>query len=599
MRSDVFRRLARSLPLHGIDHILNILNFIAGFAVIAGALVYIGFEASHINKTVIVKIFRAAQFIFAVSVLFNVAFMPRPKGRYMVVRMVLDGALMLSLIPALIPGGASSAFLGFFFGRAFFICVVTAYAVAEVSSSVMSMMGRRTNPSLMLAASFIVFIMAGSLVLMFPKCHVEELGFIDSLFVATSAVSMTGLASVDISSVFTPLGWTVIAVLMEIGALGVLTFTCFFSLFFAGRPGIYSQLLMRDFIYSKSIGALVPMLLYILGFTLCVEAVGAVAIYFTLPAEMFDSDVSRAGCAAFHAIAAFTNSGFSTIPDGLAYSLIFNGNQLIFVAMAILIIAGGIGFPNLVNFKDAAVQYFIDLKNVILHRKTVARRAHIYDLNTKLVLCTTLALFAVGAIGFFLLERDNALAGMPASKQIIQSIFASVTPRSAGFAPINPAGLMNVTLLGIMFLMWIGGSSQSMAGGIKVNAFAAAMLNLRALVRNKKGVAAFHRRIATESVRRANGTIFLSLLTIVVFTVTLMLLEPALPVKSLIFESLSAVTTNGLSLGVTPVLSNASKALLCAAMFLGRIGLLSIMTGLGHSSRDSSCLYPADDIIIS
>ncbi|MCM1441658.1 MAG: hypothetical protein NC131_20985 [Roseburia sp.] len=434
---------------------------------------------------------------------------------------------------------------------------------------------------------------------MLPKCLNQPLSYVDSLFVASSAVSMTGLTPVDVSAVFTPLGWWVLAILMEIGALGVLTFTSFFSLFFTGRPSIYNQLLMRDFIYSKSIGALVPMVLYILTFTLAVEAIGAVGLYFTLPGHLFHSTGERIGCAAFHAIAAFTNSGLSTLPDGVANPALFYGNQLFYLVMTVMIFAGGIGFPNLVNFKDALFQYMLDLRDFLLRRPQRSRRVHIYDLNTKIVLTTTVSLFVAGAVVFFFLERNHSLAGMPVAKQVIQSLFYSATPRSAGFAPINPVAFLSVTQLMLMFLMWIGGSSQSMAGGIKVNAFGTAILNLKALICNRRGVSAFHRRISQASVRRANGTIVLSLLTIVVVTGVVIGLEPSLGLKSVVFECLSAVTTNGLSLGATPQLCTISKIILSAAMFVGRVGLLSVLIGLTHAGRDKSGYYPADEIIIS
>ncbi len=582
-----------------LDAIMGVVAFLGAVVAVVCLLVYFGFDNDAIDKPLIMRLLHISQAVFVLGIGVDVFFRPRPRGLTGWVHIVADGMIVLTVLPTFFPRLADLHMLGWVFHRRFFFVAILIYSVAEICGGVMQMLGRRTNPSLILSGSFVVFILAGAFVLMLPRCHNGPMGFVDALFVASSAVSMTGLTTVDVATAFTSMGWWVLAILMQIGALGVLTFTSFFSLFFTGRPSIYNQLLMRDFIYSKSMGALIPMLLYILAFTLCVEAIGAVGIYFTLPAGLCATTAERIGCAAFHAIAAFTNSGLSTIPDGLANPALFRGNQLFYLVMTVLIFAGGIGFPILVNFKDALFQYLVDLKDFILRRPAKRRRVHIYDLNTKIVLATTVTLFIVGASAFFLLERHHSLEGMATSKQVIQSMFYSATTRSAGFAPINPAGFLNITLLILMFLMWIGGSSQSMAGGIKVNAFSTALLNLRSLICNNRGVAAFNRRISIDSVRRANGTIVLSVITLVAFTAAVVIAEPALSLKAVVFECVSAVTTNGLSLGITADLSPTSKILLSAAMFLGRVGLLSVLVGLVHKSSDTSGHFPADEVIIS
>lgn len=588
----------------GIDivgRVLAVAVFVAAVVAVVCIVIYVGYEHQAVNRRLLRSLLRTAQWIFVGSLVFDAVFSFRraPRGGGWIKR-ICDIALLTTIVPLVFPQVSTLAPPWNFIGlRSYCYVVLGIYSIAEISYGCMNMLGRRTNPSLILSASFLVFILAGSFVLMLPKCATRPVDFFDTLFVASSAVSMTGLSSVDVSTVFTPLGWTVIAVLMQIGALGVLTFTSFFSVFFSGRPSIYNQLLMRDFIYSKSMSALGPVLLYILAFTVTIEAIGAVAIYFALPPEFKPTVMSGAGTAAFHAIAAFTNSGLSTVPDGMANSTIFHSGQGLYAVMMVLILAGGIGFPNLVNFKEAIGGTLRRWRNRLLRRPDRSRPAHLYDLNTKLVLVTTGVLYLGGAVVFFLLEHDGSLADLPFGKQVLQSLFYSATARSAGFAPINPAGFLNVTLMVLMFLMWIGGASQSMAGGIKVNAFAAAMLNLRGLVRGYKGVGAFGRRLSTDSIRRANGTIVLSLLMFVVFTVAVMLLEPRLGAKAVIFECLSALTTNGLSLGVTADFGDASKVLLSALMFIGRVGLLSVLMGLMRGGKDTSQCLPGEEIVIS
>lgn len=589
---------------HTVDaagSVVGIISSIAAVGALVALILYAGFDSSSISRPSLMKWLHISQFIFFFSVVFNYVLRPAEtlKNTHFI-KLVAEIGIVLSVAATLIPDSNHWPWiLRWITDRYFFFSVTGLYAVAELSYAVTRFLGRHTNPSLMLSASFLIFILIGSFVLMMPRFTRVPVSWEDTLFVAASAVSMTGLTTVDVASTFTTAGHIVLILLMEIGALGVLTFTSFFSVFFSGQRSIYNQLLMRDFIYSKSMSALIPMLLYILGFTLAIEAIGAVGIYLTLPQSMFADTGSRILTAVFHSVAAFTNSGFSTLPEGLATPQLLHGNMVIYLVLTLMIFAGGIGFPNLVNFKDACAGYLRRLKSRITGAPVENRRFHVYDLNTKLVLYTTGILFAGGAIVFFICEHDHSLAGMSLWQKIVMSVFYSATTRSAGFAPVSPAMFLNVTLLVMMFLMWVGGSSQSMAGGIKVNTFGAAMLNLKSLIRGESGVTAFGRRIAVPSIRRANGVIFLSVLTIVVITAAMLAMEPMLGAKAVIFETLSAVTTNGLSLGITPELSTPSKYLLSATMFIGRVGLLSMLAGMARRSRDNSIHYPTDDIIIS
>lgn len=164
---------------------------------------------------------------------------------------------------------------------------------------------------------------------------------------------------------------------------------------------------------------------------------------------------------------------------------------------------------------------------------------------------------------------------------------------------VNPANFLNVTLVFVLFLMWIGGASQSTAGGIKVNTFAAILINLKAIVLGHKKVTAFNRTIATASIRRANAVVTLSILSYTLLSLIILLLEPHLPARSLLFETSSALFTVGSSLGVTPMLSTASKAVLISAMFLGRVGIISLLIGVTGNRHDYPVQYPTDNIIIN
>lgn len=602
-RPGVFHRL-RARFSRGIDicsRALNVLVFIMAVASLVGLAVYAGFENDTFDKRLVIKLLRWAQGIFLFSIAFDLAtHFTDTLRQSRFVKRVADLALILTLIPLLMhhPSPTAGSVLHILGSRIFFFSAIALFSFAEVSYGVMQLIARRTNPSMILSASFLVFILVGSFVLMLPRCTVGGISYIDSLFMASSAVSMTGLCTVDAPATFTPLGWIVIGVLMQIGAWGVLTFTSFFSLFFSGRASIYNQLLMRDFVYSKSMGALMPVILYILAFTLIIEAAGAVAIYFALPEDFHAPILGKIGFSAFHSLSAFCNGGFSTLPEGLADPRLFNGNQLIYIVFILLILAGGIGFPNLVNFKEVAVEYFRRLRSAITGRRR-AKVVHPYDVNTRIVLAMTAILFLGGTAAYFLLEYNNTLIDLPLEKKIVQSAFNAATVRTAGFTTFAPGAWLNVTFLLLMFLAWIGCASQSMGGGVKANAFAAAMLNLRSIAQGQKGVTVFNRTISSGSIRRANAVIILSVFAIAGFAMALMVLQPELPMKGVMLESFSAVTTLGVSSGITPQLLPLSKILICVAMFLGRVGIISVLCGIIGDHPDRADMFPTEDVIIN
>ncbi|MDE5723480.1 MAG: potassium transporter, partial [Paramuribaculum sp.] len=200
---------------------------------------------------------------------------------------------------------------------------------------------------------------------------------------------------------------------------------------------------------------------------------------------------------------------------------------------------------------------------------------------------------------FLWLEWDNTLAGMTLWQKITQAVLYSAPPRSSGFSSVTPAAFRDFTLVAVIFLMWVGGAAQSTGGGVKVNTLAAILLNLRAIVTGRPYVTAFRRTISVNSIRRANAVIALSIISYFIFSLLLLGLEPHLSTRSLLFESCSALFTVGSSLGATPLLSDASKILLCAAMFLGRVGIISLLTGIAGRHKAIQPKYPSDNIIIN
>lgn len=582
---------------------LSVMTCVAALLCLVTLTVYIGYDHDRKALSQLYTLVRGAQITFIINVLFNLVLNFKATVRdTRIIKWIVDVAILVTVLPLLYPH-PEHPWLPWLerilYSNKFLFSALGAYSIVALCYGILRVMGKRTNPSLMLAVSFLFFILIGSFLLMMPKCTYHGIEYIDSLFVSTSAVCITGLTTVDISSTLTPFGLLVLALLIQIGGLGVMTFTSFFALFFSGNTSIYSQLMVKDMIYSKTVNALVPTLLYILGFTLVVELIGAAAIFMSVHGTLGMTVEDEVIFSGFHALSAFCNAGFSNIEGGLSNPALIHSNQSIYIVASLLILAGGIGFPILVNFKSAFFNHLSNLWARFTGRKKRYGGRHLYDMNTKIVLVTTSAIFIISAALFMLFEYDNSLAGMSLYDKIVQSVFNSFVPRSSGFSSVSPAGFLNITIVMMIFLMWIGGASQSTAGGIKVNTFTVILLNLRAIITGRRQVTVFHRTISTDSLHRANAVVTLSILAYTAYAMTLIAMEPHLPVKDLLFEAASALFTVGSSLGITGQLADGSKILLCTAMFLGRVGIISLLIGLTRHSKDSYAEFPTDNIIIN
>lgn len=582
---------------------MNALTFVASIVALVCLVVLAGYDNNARSVAVMHSLIRAAHIIFIVNVIYNLVInftFLRLKARAF--RWVLDIFMLLTLLPMLYPRPENPwiPWLGHvLYSPLFNYLSVGLYSAVVFCTGVVSVMGKRTNPSLILGCSFLFFIIAGSFLLMMPNCTNTAVSYVDSLFLSTSAVSITGLSPVDISATFTPLGLLVLALLIQIGGLGVLTFTSFFALFFSGRTSIYSQLMVRDMVYTRTMSNLLPTLLYILLFTLSIEFIGAIAIFLCVHGTLGVSLNDEIIFSAFHSLTAFMNAGFSNLEGGLSNPVLLHSNQSIYIVVSVLILAGSIGFPILVNLKSVAGQYVRRFFCFLTKKKRTAYPSHIYDVNTRIVLVSTLTLYLVSAVLFFLFEHNNSLRGMSGYEQAVQSAFNSFVPRSSGFASVSPDGFLNITIVMMIVLMWIGGASQSTAGGIKVNTLSAVLLNLRSVIGGNRDVTVFNRRISLYSIRRANAVVTLSIIMLVVYAMVMISLEPHLPVKQIVYETVSALFTVGSSLGITAELGDAAKLVLCTAMFLGRVGLLSLLMGIACGSKSNPARYPSGDIIIN
>lgn len=479
------------------------------------------------------------------------------------------------------------------------ITLLAILSLLNLSKGLICLLGKKTNPSLIFAFSFLFLILIGTCLLMLPKSTYQGISFIDAFFISTSSVCITGLSTVDIPVVFTHTGQLVILFLIQIGGLGVMTITSFFALFFMGNTSIYNQLAVKDMVSSQSLSSLLSTLLYILMFTLIIEAVGAVWLYIDIHGTLGMTMAEELFFVAFHAVSAFCNAGFSTLSGNLGNELILNNHSGFYLCISLLVVIGGIGYPILVNAVQTITYEIRRWYSKVIKGVNTPRKVHLYNLNTRIAVGMTSFLLLMGTVILLSAEWNHAFAHMSIVDKFVQAFFNAVCPRTAGFNSVSLTTMGFHALLVYMLLMVIGGGTQSTAGGVKVNVFAVVLLNLRAVLRNDKMITIFNRELSTDSIRRSNATLILYLTVVFVCFFLITLLEPELPVFSLLFECISALSTVGASLELTPLLGIYSKLLIIILMFVGRVGLLTLVAGLMGEPKERHYQYPTDHIIIN
>ena len=586
--------------LGGIDAV----TFLAALALIGGVVYEHGFIISEGAEADLGVLYRTGWGVFLVQTTMHIGLAYRETlKKYRTFTWVLNILLYLTLIPVIFfepESGALKYFWLFLNNRIFQLILLLLLSLLRLSSGVIGLLGKRTNPSLILAGSFFLIICIGTGLLMLPRCTVDGISWVNALFVSTSAVCVTGLVPVDVATTFTSLGQLFIIILIQIGGLGVMTLTCFFAMFFMGNTSVYNQLAVRDMISSDSLSSLLSTVIYILFFTLVIEGAGMLVLFLNIHGTLGMTVQQEMVFAAFHSISAFCNAGFSTLSENLGNPLVMQHHNLLYITISVLIILGGIGFPILVNFKHIAGYHLKRLFYFIRTGKRDRQRIrHLYNLNTKIVLLTTLILLTGGTIAILLFEWNGAFAGMSMPDKWVQAFFNATCPRTAGFTSIGLTSFSLQSLLLMLLLMFIGGAAQSTAGGVKVNAFAAAVLSLFAVIRGKSRVEVFRRQLSVDSIRRSNATLVMYLMILFLGVFVLSVLEPHASLLALVFECTSALSTVGSSLGLTPALGEAGKLFVSLLMFIGRVGVITIVLGFVPPQKHTKYKYPDDNLIIN
>lgn len=459
---------------------------------------------------------------------------------------------------------------------------------------VQEFLGRMADhPARLTLVSFAVMGVVGAVVLTLPQSlrDPSKASFVDGLFHATSALCVTGLSVGSIPGSYTTFGQAVLLALVQIGGLGVMVLSAFFGIVVGQRMRARATAVMAEMIDAESFASFRRTVLTIVLATFAAEAVGAVLLYGLfqqyvdagLPASA-DLPLAGAGdlwwAAVFHAVSAFCNAGFSLFRDGLVP---FHASPVVCLVFMGLIVAGGLGFP---VFAELVKNGWTRLRG---------RRPPRMSLHARAVLVTTAALTVIGFVAMLVLEWGHSMAGLGVGEKLLAALFQSVTLRTAGFNTVDFARMQAATLFVSCGLMIVGGSPGSTAGGIKTTTLFVLVAALRAELAGFTKPRMFGRSISAISVRRATAVAVLSIAMVSGIFLALLVLEPHATEK-LLFETVSAFATVGLSANLTPSLSTPGKLVIIGAMFVGRVGPMTLALALAARSGTQRVELPEERV---
>lgn len=431
-----------------------------------------------------------------------------------------------------------------------------------------------------LALGFLAVILIGALILTLPisSASGETTDFLDALFTSTSAVCVTGLITLDTGTHWSMFGQTIIMLLIEIGGLGFMSFTTLIAIILGKKITLRDRLILQDAMNTFSIQGLVKMVKYVLTFTVTVQLSGALLFstqfipQYGIGKGLFYS--------LFHSISAFCNAGFDLFGNFSSLTS-YSSNWVVLLVVSALIIIGGVGFAvwiEIYNFKS--------IKKLSLH--------------SKMVILVTAVLLVGGTILMFIFEHNNpnTLANMNIGDKIVNSFFAAVTPRTAGFNSISTAGMTNAGNFLTILLMFIGGSPGSTAGGIKTTTIGVLLVTVICVIRGRDDAEAFKKRFPKELIYKAFTLFFIGGVLVIGATMLLSYTEQGASFLSLLYETTSAFGTVGITLGLTQQLTEVGKVLIMIMMYLGRVGPLTVVLSLMKNKKNNGVRYPEGKILI-
>ena len=440
------------------------------------------------------------------------------------------------------------------------------------------------SPPQLIALTFAVTILIGAVLLYSPLSHQsgQSLGVVQALFMATSALCVTGLAVVDPGTTFNLFGQLVLLTLIQIGGLGIITFGTLFAFVLGRRINFSERIRLAQQVSAFEVGGVVRLIRRIFLFTLAAELIGTALLCVDfVPREGWGKGIYYAF---FHAVSAFNNAGFSLYPDGLVG---FVRDPVANIVIAALVILGGMGF---------IVQI-----NILSHWRNP--RTDRILVHSKIVLSVMAGLLVFGTLMFLLFEWNNpaTLGPLPFGDKLLAGFFQGMTPRTAGFNTVDFGGIRQPTVFITILLMFIGANPGSTGGGIKTSTFFVMMVAAISLVRGRGDLVAFGRRVDRETVVRAMtvGLLSLGLVNVGLLLMLIANHDNSLSFERLFFETVSAFGTVGLSMNATFSLNPEQELILLVLMYLGRIGPLTFAVAFGSRNRNEVVKYPPErDILI-
>lgn len=438
----------------------------------------------------------------------------------------------------------------------------------------------RMDPPKVLVFGFGAIILLGTLLLSLPASTVDGKGLpiLDALFTATSATCVTGLVVVDTGDTFTRFGEMVILSMIQVGGLGFMSFATLLAFILGKRISFKERLIIQESLNNETVEGIVRLVKRIFLFTAVVEITGGIILSLRFSQDMAAGKAIYFGF--FHAVSNFNNAGFDLM-GGFKGLTAYAEDPIVNITLITLISLGGIGF--------------IVMNELFDYRKT--RRL---SLHSKVVLALSAVLVFGGALLIFILEFNNpsTLKPMTMTGKIFGAFYQAVTPRTAGSNTLNIPDLKQSTLFLIIFLMFIGASPGSTGGGIKTTTFAVLIGAMRAQIRGREDVTFFGRRMDHTIISKSLTVTLISLFLIFFVTMVLTITEPGKEFLMIFFETVSAFSTVGLSMGLTPELSSYGKILITITMFAGRVGPLTLAYAIAKKRKENHYRYPAGKVMI-
>lgn len=440
---------------------------------------------------------------------------------------------------------------------------------------------RTITPFQLLVSYYFIAIATSFILLRLPAVYIEgvEVSLVDTLFTAVSAVSVTGLTVFNISETLTPFGLVVLLVILQLGAIGIMSIGTFLWIILGKRIGMRErQLIMIDH-NQYNLSGVVHLLKEIVKILFIIEAIGAFILSFHFM-RYFDTWKEAVKHGIFASISATTNGGFDITGDSL---IPYHTDYFVQFVVMILIVLGAIGFPVL-----------IELKKFLLRKETAFR----FSLFTKITTVTYGLLFVIGTLVILLIESFHSLKGMVWHEKLFTAMFHSISARSGGLTTFDVTLFSEATDIFLSFLMFIGASPSSVGGGIRTTTFALAILFLYNFANGRTEIQLYGREIYLIDIFRSYVVIILAFFMVMISTMILLITEPTATTTQIIFEITSAFGTAGMSLGITEQLSTEGKFVIMILMFIGRVGLISFLYTLGGRVDKPPYHYPKERVII-